>query len=110
MCIGLPLQVLATRPGFATVAGHGPRALPREVGTLLVDPPQPGDWLLVFLDQAREAISAERAAEVGAVLDQLEAVMQGIDLDRADAFHLPSAIDPGVLAELTGQTVSWHTT
>ena len=106
MCIGLPLQVIGTRPGYATVAGHGPRAVPREVGTLLVDPPQPGDWLLVFLDQAREAISAERAAEVAAVLDQLDAVMQGIQPDAADAFHLPSAIDPRVLAELTGQTLN----
>lgn len=107
MCIGLPLQVLTTRPGYATVAGHGPRAVPREVGTLLVDPPQPGDWLLVFIDQAREAISAERAAEVGAVLDQLEAVMQGLPMDpeRDDTgFHLPSAIDPRTLAQMTGQT------
>ncbi len=112
MCIGLPLQVLATRPGYATVAGHGPRAVPREVGTLLIDPPQPGDWLLVFLDQARETISAERAAEVGAVLDQLEAVMQGLQgphdgcASGLDAFSLPSAIDPRALAELTGQTTT----
>jgi hydrogenase expression/formation protein HypC len=103
MCIGLPLQVLSTRPGFATVAGTGARAVPREVGTLLVDPPQPGDWLLVFLDQAREAISAARAAEVDALLDQLEAVMQGLDPTEGDAFALPSSLDIHALAALTGQ-------
>ncbi|RZS57880.1 HypC/HybG/HupF family hydrogenase formation chaperone [Sphaerotilus mobilis] len=103
MCIGLPLQVIATRPGFATVAGNGPRAVPREVGTLLVEPPQPGDWLLVFLDQAREAITPTRAAEVAALLDQLEDVMHGRRHDDALAFALPSAIDPHALAALTGQ-------
>ncbi|MDP4300282.1 HypC/HybG/HupF family hydrogenase formation chaperone [Leptothrix discophora] len=104
MCIGLPLQVLATRPGLAQVAGSGARATPREVGTLLIDPPKPGDWLLVFLDQAREAISAERAAEVGALLDQLDALMQGRSTDGWADFEMPSTLDTHALAALTGQS------
>jgi hydrogenase maturation protease len=43
MCIGLPMQVLATRPGFATVTGRGET---REVNTALVGERSPatGCW------------------------------------------------------------------
>ncbi|OYU95846.1 MAG: hydrogenase, partial [Burkholderiales bacterium PBB5] len=78
MCIGLPLQVIATRAGFATVAGRGGQ---REVSTALVGEPALGQWLLVFIDGARELIDPQRAAEVNATLDLVEAAMNGLGSD-----------------------------
>ncbi|MFO1338542.1 MAG: HypC/HybG/HupF family hydrogenase formation chaperone [Burkholderiaceae bacterium] len=100
MCIGIPMQVSARRPGFATVRGRGEQ---REVATALVGEPAVGDWLLVFLDGAREAISAARAAEVDATLDLLQAALAG-DATGADAsFTLPSAASAEQLRAWTGQ-------
>jgi len=105
MCIGLPMTVLAVRAGYAQVAGRGEC---REVRTTLIDPPRVGDWLLVHLDSAREAISAERAAEVNAALDLLDAAMgragvaPSADAPGADpGFVLPSSLDAAALAALT---------
>jgi len=36
-----------------------------------------GDWLLTFLEAARERISEERAAEVNAVLDLVQGALEG---------------------------------
>ncbi|MDT7833627.1 HypC/HybG/HupF family hydrogenase formation chaperone [Aquabacterium sp. OR-4] len=101
MCIGMPMQVLATREGFAQVAGRGEQ---REVNTALVGPVQPGDWLLVFLDTARECIDAARAAEVDATLDLVQAAMAGVAPDplREPGFSLPSAMTAEQLAALAG--------
>jgi hydrogenase expression/formation protein HypC len=100
MCIGLPMQVTATRDGFATVAGRGQV---REVNTALVGACAPGDWLLVFLDGAQERLDARRAAEIDATLDLLDRA--GVDAAVADAdaaFPLPSAMSAAQLAALTG--------
>jgi len=102
MCIGLPMQVLTTRPGFALVAGRGEQ---REVNTALIDAPLPGDWLLVFLDAAREAINADRAAEVNATLDLVQASLAGDGLAarlQDPGFTLPSAMSAEALAALAG--------
>jgi len=111
MCIGLPLQVIATRAGFATVAGRGGQ---REVSTALVGEPALGQWLLVFIDGARELIDPQRAAEVNATLDLVEAAMGGMGSDIGSGrspvqphndpgFALPSALSAAQLATLTGQ-------
>ena len=99
MCIGLPMQVCARRPGFATVQGRGEQ---REVSTALVGEPAVGDWLLVFLDGAREAISPARAAEVDATLDLLQAALVG-DAARDASFTLPSATSAEQLRAWSGQ-------
>jgi hydrogenase expression/formation protein HypC len=104
MCIGIPMQVLSTREGFAMVQGRGEQ---REVLTTLVGPLQPGDWVLVFIDSVRELIDAQRAAEVNATLDLVAAAMSGATLDRAAAqaaaqFDLPSALSAEQLHALTG--------
>ncbi|MFO1318263.1 MAG: HypC/HybG/HupF family hydrogenase formation chaperone [Burkholderiales bacterium] len=96
MCVGIPMQVLATRPGSAVVVGRGEQ---RDVSTLLVDPPVPGDWLLVFLDTARESITGERADEVNAALDLLEAALTGAP-PGAPGFELPSAVSADQLRSL----------
>jgi hydrogenase expression/formation protein HypC len=101
MCIGLPMQVTALRPGFATVQGRGET---REVNTALIGTCAVGDWLLVFLDGAREHLDAARAAEVNATLDLLGAAFVDTPASRADAaFPLPSAMSAEQLALLTGK-------
>lgn len=102
MCIGLPMQVIATRDGFAQVRGRGDE---REVNTALVGDCAIGDWLLIFIDGAREHISAERAAEVNATLDLLEDSLAGCyDAAAADdpGFALPSSMSAAQLAALAG--------
>ncbi len=102
MCIGLPMQVQSTRPGHAVVSGRGET---REVNTALVGEPAVGDWLLVFLDGAREGLTPERAAEVNAALDLLAEAMSGLlptGLDTDPGFALPSAMSADELARLTG--------
>jgi len=110
MCIGLPMRVLATEPGFATCAGRGGEQ--RRVRTALVGAVAPGDWLLIFIDSAQEHISAERAAEVNATLDLLQAANSGQALDPfADVgFDLPSRWTTAELQALSTGTSAPATT
>lgn len=102
MCIGIPMNVLATRPGFAQVQGRGER---REVNTALIGEVEPGDWLLIFLDAARERISAARAAEVNATLDLLQAAMDG-GAAAEPQFTLPSSLSAAQVAALAGHPIA----
>lgn len=101
MCMGIPMQVLSTSPGHAQVRGRGETL---RVNTALVGVVHPGDWLLIFIDGARERITAERAAEVNATLDLVAGSMAGAAPDpQADpGFLLPSAMSAEQLAALTG--------
>ena len=106
MCMGMPMQVLSIRPGHATVAGGGER---REVDTALIGPVLPGDWVLVFLDAARERITPERAAEVRATLDLVALAMAGagsVVAEADPAFALPSAMSAEQLRALTAAPAS----
>ncbi len=100
MCIGMPMQVTATEPGHAWCEGRGER---RRVNTALVGAVVPGDWLLVFLGDAREHIDADRAAEVNAALDLVLGAMQGLDADGDAGFALPSQMTAEQLRQLSGQ-------
>ncbi len=51
----------------------------KRINTMLINAVQPGDWLLTFLDSAREAIDAERAAMINSALEGLERVAAGQD-------------------------------
>jgi hydrogenase expression/formation protein HypC len=99
MCIGIPMRVLRIEAGHALCVGRGEQ---RRVRTALVDPVALDDWLLVFLDSARERLDAERAAEIDATLDLLEAAMAGQPSGADVAFELPSRIDKTQLLALTG--------
>lgn len=101
MCLGIPMQVIGLSPGHARVHGRGQH---ETVNTALVGTPALGDWLLVFMGNAREAISAERAAEVNAALDLVAQSLSGRHLDGAadPGFALPSAMGAAQLAALTG--------
>ena len=100
MCIGMPMQVTATEPGHAWCEGRGER---RRVNTALVGPVEVGDWLLVFLADARERIDADRAAEVNAALDLVLGAMQGLGADGEAGFTLPSQMTVAQLRRLSGQ-------
>lgn len=100
MCIGIPMQVVESDSRFALCEGRGER---RRINTTLVGAVVPGDWLLVFLDDAREAIDADRAAEVNAALDLVMGAMQGAGADHAVDFALPSQMNADQLRALTGQ-------
>ncbi|GCL62539.1 HypC/HybG/HupF family hydrogenase formation chaperone [Pseudaquabacterium pictum] len=109
MCIGIPLQVLALSPGHALCDDAG---TPRQVRTtLLGDGITPGDWLLVFLDNAIERLSPARAAEIRHTLALLAGAMAGRQLDSSgDAgFDLPSRWTTAQLHALSGQPVSAST-
>lgn len=99
MCIGIPMQVIEADGRFALCEGRGER---RRVNTALVGDVRRGDWLLVFLDDARERIEADRAAEVNAALDLVLGAMQGHGVDRDVDFALPSQMTPEQMKALTG--------
>lgn len=101
MCIGIPMQVIAVEPGFATCRGRGER---QRISTLLVGDCIPGDWLLAFLDDAREKIDAARAAEINDVLDMLQVALGGeSDHLTMPDFALPSSMNETEIAALTNQ-------
>lgn len=99
------MQVLSVQAGRAEVRGRGEQ---RWVDTRLVGAVAVGDWLLIFLDAARECISAERAAEVDATLDLVAGAMAGLlpVASEAAAFTLPSQLSAQDLARLTGQATA----
>ena len=105
MCIGIPMQVTAVEPGHAICTGRGEsrRVQTALLGNAQVDAVQVGDWLLVFLDDARERISPARALEVNATLDLVEQAMNGGDASADASFRLPSALGAEELARLCGQ-------
>ena len=74
MCIALPMQVLECKGAVALCEGQGER---REVDMTLVGPQPRDTWVLVFLDAAREVISAERARDVSRALTALQRVLDG---------------------------------
>lgn len=80
MCIGIPMQVLKAEPGRALCVEGDHQCW---VDTRLVGPVQAEAWLLVFAGAARELISAERAAQVSAALQALQASQSG-DLAAID--------------------------
>lgn len=78
MCVGIPMQVVATGPGYAWCVRAGRR---ERVSTLLIDQPAENAWVLVFLGSAREILDPERAAQIDEALQALEAVATGGSLD-----------------------------
>jgi len=94
------MQVIEADGRFALCAGRGER---RRINTALVGEVAGGDWLLVFLDDARERIDANRAAEVNAALDLVLGAMQGRASDLDAGFPLPSQMNAEQLRALTGQ-------
>lgn len=76
MCLGLPMEVIECGEGYALCRAN---AELRRIDTMLVGTPEPGTWLLTFLDTAREVITAETARQVNDALQALELVSSGTD-------------------------------
>ncbi len=74
MCIGIPMQIVEPRQRYALCRGNGES---REIDMALVGEQPEGAWVLVFLDAAREVISAGDAAKIAGALKALALVMQG---------------------------------
>lgn len=74
MCLGIPMQVVEIEGVFAWCEGRNGRS---RINTMLLGEVVLGQWLLTFLDSAREIIDAERADAVNAALDALSVVAQG---------------------------------
>jgi hydrogenase assembly chaperone HypC/HupF len=74
MCIGVPMQVIAPGLGYALCEGRGER---REIDMRLVGDQPEGAWVLVFLDAAREIVTAEQAALITSALDALGIALSG---------------------------------
>ena len=79
MCVGIPMQALVTGDGWADCRGDGEG---RRVDTRLIGPVAPGDWLLVFLDSAREVLDEVRAGQIQQALQALRAVSLGESVDH----------------------------
>ena len=106
MCIGLPMQVVTTEPGFALCEGMGEK---RRVDTLLVGEQPVGRWLLVFLDSAREVLTEEQATQIGQALQALDLALHG-ERDVGHLFsdlverepQLPEHLQPKPVTPATG--------
>jgi hydrogenase expression/formation protein HypC len=102
MCIGIPMQITAIEPGHALCSGRG---VHRRVNTALVGALALGDWVLIFIDSVQEHISFERATEINATLDLMQAAMHGESAGMAVGFSLPSAMSATELKTLFGATL-----
>lgn len=74
MCIGLPMRVVECQQGYAVCEGLGER---RTIDMKLVGEQDPGTWVLVFLDSAREVVTAEQADLVSKALQALSLASSG---------------------------------
>lgn len=74
MCIGIPMQVIEPGPHYALCRANGET---RQIDMALVGEQPEGTWVLVFLDAAREVVSAGDAAKIFDALKALSLVMQG---------------------------------
>lgn len=74
MCLGIPMQVVEIEGIFAVCDSRNGRS---RINTMLVGDVAPGQWLLTFLDAAREVIDAERAQMINAALNALDVVANG---------------------------------
>lgn len=107
MCIGLPMQVMTA--GLSHAVCRTRDGTLREIDTGLVGPVSEGDWLLTFLDTARDVVSAETAAQIGDALDAVGLAMAGRAVDPAaidalfpDLAHRTPELPPHLQAQLDG--------
>ncbi|GGF65150.1 HypC/HybG/HupF family hydrogenase formation chaperone [Alteromonas lipolytica] len=83
MCIGVPFQAVQTEQHKALCQRGNEQ---RWIDTSLVGEIEAGDWLLVFLDAAREVLSPERAQQVEEAVGAIERVMAGQSVNLDDCF------------------------
>ncbi len=81
MCIGIPMQVMESREGFALCRSIGE---PRRIDTLLVGDQPPGTWLLTLEGESRFSSvltpeAAQRTLDAIAAVDMAMQGQSGID-------------------------------
>ncbi|CAC9491762.1 hypothetical protein [uncultured Gammaproteobacteria bacterium] len=82
MCIGIPMQVVDSMSDtFATCQDNG---VNKTINMQLVGAQMTGTWVLVFIDAAREVISADRAKEID---NALKAVSLAMYSDESERIH-----------------------
>jgi len=74
MCIGIPMQVVASNDHEAWCVGSDGRV---RIDLALVGPQPTGTWLLTFMGAAREVLHPESAARIRAALDALAGALAG---------------------------------
>ncbi len=68
------MQVVDIEGVFAICDSRNGRS---RINTMLLDEVLPGQWILTFLDTARECIDAERAQMINSALDALNVLANG---------------------------------
>ncbi len=82
MCIGVPMQIVNTvSDTFATCQNNG---VSKTIDMQLVGAQTTGTWVLVFIDAAREVISARRAKEIQNALNAVDLIMSNDGVDTND--------------------------
>ena len=79
MCVGIPLQVVAS-DGIV-----GRTATGELVDLSLTGPVAAGTWVLTFLGAAREVLDEGEALKIAAAIEGLRSLMEGGDLGAAFA-------------------------
>lgn len=81
MCIGIPMKLMQMQDTTARCEYRGQQC---QIDMMLVGEQPVGTWVLVFLDTAREVLSAERAQQISDALEAMRLAMQG----KTDIDHL----------------------
>ncbi len=76
MCMGIPMKVREVGFGYAVCDDRGAE---RIIDTMLVGEVKQDDWLLVFIDAAREVIAEEDALKIRDALKAVQLAMIGDD-------------------------------
>lgn len=77
MCIGQPLQVVASEGSWAWCTDPQGEAPPERLDMALVGPQPPGTWVLAFQGTARQVMSDDEAARARGGRLALAAVLSG---------------------------------
>lgn len=102
MCIGIPMRVEQVFEHFIWAREYE-AAECRKVETALINPVQVGDWVLVFINSARETITPERAHEIIQTQALIKSFMLGRPLlDEQVDFALPSEMTQQEIEKIVG--------
>ena len=98
MCIGIPMQVVASLGGDVECEGRGRR---ERINFMLLGPQPVGAWVLAFQGSALRTMTAEEAMQTDRALDALAAAEAGAgNLD--DYFADLTNREPELPAHLKG--------
>lgn len=96
MCLGIPMRIKVLLESSAQCEDRN--GVQRQVGTLLLEGLNVGDWVLIHLDNAMRILDEAEAKQIADALQAVCAVMQGGEFEHlfADLIErepqLPEAI------------------